>query len=93
MGKIILRRRFPNYICDGMPLGPNEEAYLSEINSTEEFFELEWVKKDCDWIEKWRVSKGIVKDKDLLMGIDKEGQHWAIAYIFEGELDLPEWEG
>ena len=98
MGKIVLRRRFPNFVCDGMPLGPDEAAYLSEVNSTEEFLELEWVKER--YFKEWRVSKhkgttigSYDIGRDMLMGIDEEGRHWAIAWILEGELDLPEWEG
>jgi len=94
MSKIVLRRRFPRYICDGKPLGDDEEAYISRINTMEEFFDLEWVIKGYEWVKEWRVYKAYEKhtDKDMLMAIDQEGKPWAIAYIIEGELNFPEWK-
>ncbi len=43
--KTIIRHRFPNFVCDGRPLGPEIELYMHTIYTLEDFYELEWVKE------------------------------------------------
>jgi len=43
--KIVIRRRFPNFVCDGRPLGPEPELYLHSIIIEEDFYTLDWVKE------------------------------------------------
>jgi len=87
LSKILIRRRFPNFICDGMPLGPEEEKYRHEINSTEEFFEIDWVKEKMENkdFKEWKLSS----EKQLILGQYSDGSWNVFAYLLEGELDLP----
>lgn len=88
------RRRFPNYICDGMPLGPpGDPAYYNEFESTDDFYDLEWVqeKKEIGCIGWFQTTP------DEYMGVcimavykdpDGYGSYACHAILEEGELDM-----
>ena len=84
---ITIRRRFPNFVCDGMPLGPDESAYLHSFEKPEEFFELEWV-KEMPHIVHWYLSEEVGGSR-LVMGKEEDGTYWAFAWLLEGEPFLP----
>ena len=92
MSKIIIRRRFPNFICDGKPLGPEDSLYLHELDSTEDFFEIDWVKeKEQQGITSWSIVTSTRKSgRTYIIGNYGDGEYYAFAWIVEGELDLPE---
>jgi len=86
MTKIVIRQRFPNFVCDGMPLGPDTEAYYSRIDTTDEFFELDWVKEKQSVIAGWFISDTFICA--VYEGAGGLGT-WAVHAILEsGTLDI-----
>jgi len=81
--KIIIRRRFPNFVCDGRPLGPEPELYVHTIILEEDFYNLDWVREiseDPDFI-KWYLHDNNVCAEYTT------GPAWH-AVVEEGEINF-----
>lgn len=92
-----IRQRFPNFICDGMPYGPDEERYRHTFETLDEFFEIDWVQH---WIERgfteWCVVGGDdIDNREMLFAVDTEEPEpmWFVTgWIVDGQLDLPTYD-
>lgn len=93
---IVIRRRFPNFVCDGRPYGYDEEKYLHRLQSTEEFFEIDWVKElwldQNSLVEFCVVGKEEYDPADRLFAVIPDGStnpEWhVIGWVVEGSLDF-----
>jgi hypothetical protein len=91
------RRRFPNFVCDGFPLGPpGDPVYYDTFETTDDFYNLEWVKEKHEGFD----IRGWFINKDGYMGTclyavyaeeDGTGTYFCHAILEEGEMDLPEY--
>lgn len=90
--KIVIRQRFPNFVCDGAPLGPpGSEAYYSRFDKTEDFYELDWVKNKntigcIGWFSSNEYIMAVYEDPDGF------GTYACHAILEEGKLDMDEFD-
>lgn len=86
--KIVIRQRFPNFVCDGRPLGNDNEAYMSRIDTSDEFFELDWVKEKS----KMGCVGWFISDDEYIMAVYREddgtGSCLCHALLEGGVLDI-----
>ena len=87
---IVIRRRFPNFICDGRPLA-NDEEYYNRFEHPEEFYELEWVKEKEEQfnIVGWFLSGFVYDDVVGIYAVYDDDQLLCHAILEEGLLDMP----
>jgi hypothetical protein len=86
------RLRFPNFVCDGFPLGPpGDPAYYDEFETTEDFYNLEWVKEKDGCVGWFQVPADEYSGPKIMAvyeNSDGTGSYLCHAILEEGELDM-----
>ena len=88
--EIVIRRRFPNYVFDGKPLGDDKELYINRIKFTPDFYDLEWVKEKDEHfgIKGWFLSMFVFEDTTGIYALYEDNTMLCHAILEEGELDM-----